>query len=99
MPPLFAPLAIGKKDQPKNAVAAAALANSMTCIGAGPVLKTKAIALEFWNGLSEACSRNIAEIGGSGAKTALVPKGAAASKVPAAPATKSPHRKTAGAIA
>ena len=74
--PLFTPLALGKRDMPKNAVASGALTGTINVIGTQPPFKSKAIAVEYWEGLGAYCSRNIAELNGVGgtAAKAATPK-------------------------
>jgi len=64
--PNFTPLALGKRDMPKNAVASGALTGTINVIGTQPPFKSKAIAVEYWEGLGAYCSRNIAELNGLG---------------------------------
>ena len=78
--PNFAPLALGKRDMPKNAVASAALTGTINGIATQAPFKSKAIAVEYWEGLGAYCSRNIAELnglGGTATKAAATPKATA----------------------
>lgn len=68
--PIFTPLALGKRDMPKNAVASGALTGTTGFIGTQPPFKSKAAAVEYWEALAAFCSRNIAELNGAGAKAA-----------------------------
>jgi len=78
--PLFTPLALGKRDMPKNAVASVALTGTINGIATQAPFKSKAVAIEYWESLGAYCSRNIAELNGVGGTTAAkaaTPKGKA----------------------
>ena len=72
---IFTPLALGKRDMPKNSVASGALTGTINAIGTQAPFKSKAAAVEYWEALVAFCSRNIAELNGVGAKAAKSPAG------------------------
>jgi len=73
--PNFTLLALGKRDMPKNAVASGALTGTINGIATQPPFKSKAIAVEYWEGLAAYSARNIAELNGLGGTATKAPAG------------------------